>query len=345
MLALIYYPQKGLGLTEMPLPSIPPKGLVIKVMAAAICGSDARILKGEKEATPGIVLGHEVAGIVDATDSNLKGFSLGDPVVLFPSIFCGKCLYCQRGLTNLCTAKRSIGYRFNGGFAQYIAVPSPLVEEGGVVSLKGQAPWTNRALIEPLSCVLHSIERVALDKEGEYLIVGAGPMGLMHLLVLLKRGALRIFVWERNPKRRSLAKDLGEDRVEVLDPKEKGLLAYLGEERVDGAFLCARAENLIGEALRVLRKGGTLNLFAGYPQGTTVKEDPNLFHYGERCLTGTHSTTLSLFRQAALMVEEGKINLDPLVTHTFPLSEWRRAFQTYTSGEGLKVAFVPWQNP
>jgi len=167
----------------------------------------------------------------------------------------------------------------------------------------------------------------------------------VHLLVDHEHFLHFLIEWERNPKRRSLAKDLGEDRVEVLDPKEKGLFAYLGEERVDGVFLCARTGGLTGEALRVLRKGRTLNLFAGYSQGTTIEEDPNLFHYGERCLTGTYSTTLPLFRQAALMVEEGKINLAPLVTHTFPLSEWRRAFQTYTSGEGLKVAFIPWQNP
>ena len=337
MKALEFHPQEGLHLTERPIPSTPPKGMVIKVMTSAICGSDLRILRGEKEAVPGVILGHEVAGVVE--ESKIQDYKPGQAVVLFPSIFCGRCLYCQRGLTNLCPNKRSIGYRLNGGFAQYMSVPREMVEEGAVVKLQGQAPWASRALIEPLACVLHSIQVVGPGES--FLVLGGGPMGLMHLLALVHQGAQEIFLVELNPKRMKIARELGGERVTVFSPKEKGIRDYLGPERVDGAFFCARAHGLVGEGLETLRKGGILNLFAGYPRGTQLALDPNALHYGEKKLTGTHSTTLPLFRKAAQMVEEGQLDLSSLVTHTFALENWKEAFHTYACGEGLKVVFTP----
>jgi len=339
MKALEFSPDRGLHLLEKPLPSPHPGGLLIRVTAAAICGSDLRILRGEKEAVPGVVLGHEVTGVVEEAIPPLEGYCSGDAVVIFPSLFCKTCTYCRRGLTNLCKSKKSIGYRLDGGFAQYMAVLPEMVREGAVLKLTDHAPWTSRALIEPLGCVLHSIEMVGQGEE--FFILGGGPMGLMHLLVLLKRGAKAVFLGERNHKRSSIAQELGGERVVVFDPQEKGLKEFLGEERVDGVFFCARAIELVEEGLAILRKGGTMNLFAGYPQGTRTHLDPNLLHYGERRLTGSHSTTLPLFERAAEMVERGEIDLSPLVTHTFPLEEWDRAFHTYASGEGLKVVFTP----
>ncbi len=340
MKALEFYPGEGLRLVDRPMPAPPPGGLVIKVMAAAICGSDLRILRGEKEATPGVILGHEVAGLVEK--SHHQEYRAGQAVAIFPSLFCGHCLYCRRGLTNLCRDKRSIGYRLDGGFAQYMAVPGEMVEEGAVVKLQGRAPWTSRALIEPLACVLHSTQRVG---EGEsFLILGGGPMGLMHLLVLMNRGARELFLAEVDPKRLKMARELGGDKVVVFSPQEKPLRRYLGRERVDGVFFCARAHHLVDEGLEVLRKGGTLNLFAGYPGGTRATLDPNALHYGERELTGTHSTTLPLFVEGARMVEEGRIDLKPLATHSYPLEKWREAFHTYESREGLKVVFTPHPN-
>ncbi len=337
MKALEFHPQKGLELVDRPKPPLPSGGLVIKVMAAAVCGSDLRILRGEKEATPGVILGHEVAGVVN--ESNTSEYRPGEAVVLFPSLFCGRCLYCQRGLTNLCMSKRSLGYRLDGGFAQYMAVPGEMVKEGAVVKLTGKTPWTSRALIEPLACVLHSVN--AVGPGNHFFILGGGPMGLMHLLVLLARGAMEIFLAELNPQRREIARRLGGERVVVLDPRERGLEEALGKERVDGVFFCARAHHLVEESLAVLRKGGTMNLFAGYPPGVKTNLDPNLLHYGERSLTGTHSTTLPIFREAALMVEKGQLDLSPLATHTFPLEKWQEAFHIYASGEGLKVVFTP----
>ncbi len=300
MKALQFSPDRGLVLRERPIPPLQPGGLLVRVMAAAICGSDLRILRREKEAAPGVILGHEVAGVVEEVSPSAAGYSPGEAVAIFPSIFCKTCLYCRRGLTNLCKNKRSIGYLLDGGFAQYMAVPPEMVEEGAVLKLTGQAPWTSRALIEPLACVLHSI--VVVGPGEEFFILGGGPMGLMHLLVLLKRGAKTVFLGERNPQRGSMAQKLGGNKVLVFNPLEKGLKDFLGEERVDGVFFCARAMELMEEGLAILRKGGTMNLFAGYPRDTRVRLNPNLLHYGERCLTGSHSTTLSLFERAAAVV-------------------------------------------
>ena len=337
MKALVFVPGKGLHLRETPFPTVSQGGLLIKVMATAICGSDLRILRGEKRALPGVVLGHEVAGVVE--ESSAQGYQKGEAVALFPSLFCRHCLYCTRGLTNLCINKRSIGYAVDGGFAQYMAVAPEMVEEGAVVKLHGGVHWPSRALIEPLACVLHSV--ATAGRGGAFFILGGGPMGLMHLLVLLKEGAGEIFLAERNPHRAEMARRLGDGKVVVFNPQESGLKAYLGEERVDGAFFCARAPELVEEGLAILRKGGTLNLFAGYPGEARISLEPNLLHYGERVLTGTHSTTLSFFKEAALMVEEREIDLSSLVTHTFPLEAWDRAFHTYATGEGLKVVFTP----
>jgi len=341
MKALQYSKSTGLQLKEVSKPILGPSEVLIKVKAAAICGSDLRILKGEKRASDRVILGHEVVGVIEEVGSEIEDYLPGECVVVFPSIFCGKCTYCKNGLTNICEVKVSIGYQIDGGFAQYLKIPKELVRKGALVKLSRDIESPAYALVEPFACVIRSCEEVGAQAQGRYLIIGAGPMGLMHMVYLKYLGAEKIFIAEKNPSREKMASRFINDTVVLFNPERDGIFTFLKEESVDGAFLCACAPSLVNEILQVLKKGKALNLFAGCQVKDVALFTLNLIHYGERKLIGTHSTNISYFKKAAKLIESRQIDLSPLITHEFPLEGWKEAFEVYSRAEALKVIFRP----
>src|SRR5207247_5086677 len=184
---------------------------VIKVEACGLCGTDIHVLRGEFAPTRyPIVPGHEFSGEVVAIGGDVRNVKVGDFVAVDPSLFCGRCRQCRAGRFNLCENWNAIGVgSANGASAEFVAVPS-----ANAFRLPAEIPRDWGALVEPLSCAVHGLEMVDARVGGEWLIYGAGTMGLMlGQLVRHSAGPSRIDVVERNPARHELAKRLAADSV------------------------------------------------------------------------------------------------------------------------------------
>jgi L-iditol 2-dehydrogenase len=332
-----------LSLVEEPVPQIKSGEVLINVKAAAICGSDQKILQGKKKAAPNTVLGHEVAGVVEALGEGVTDLSEGDRVAVFPSITCGECIYCRAGRTNICQSKRTIGYALDGGFAQYLLIPQQMVEQGCLVALPPKLSFDEGALMEPLSCCISSLEHTGLDEKSHLLIVGGGPMGQLHVITAKALGAERVFLTEPDEGRRQVALELGADRV--INPEKEAVegtvLRETGGHGADICILCVGNALALKSTLKSVRKRGAISLFASFSPNTQGALDLNIIHYEELILTGTHSTTVKQFRDTVALVQEYGIDLRKVITHRFPLEQIHVAFDVYTKHEGLKVVVKP----
>lgn len=334
---------QSLTLTEEPIPQIKPGEVLIKVKATALCGSDEKIVEGKKQALPNTVLGHETAGVVEALGEGTSGVSKGDRITVFPSITCGKCIYCRSGKSNICKNKRTIGYALDGGFAEYLVTPAEMVKLGCLVKLPPQLSFEEGALIEPLSCCISSLIHTRMNKESHLLIIGGGPMGQLHILTAKALGVKRVLLSEPSKRRREIALMLGVDRA--LNPQEGTIEAIVLEETqgngADICILCMGDASVLASAVKAVRKRGVISLFASFAPHTQSAIDLNSIHYGELNLTGTHSTTLKQFKETVGLINQYDIDLKKVITHRFPLEKISDAFEVYRKQEGLKIILEP----
>jgi L-iditol 2-dehydrogenase len=331
-----------IDLVEEDVPSLRSGEILVKVRASAICGSDLRILRGKKKATSGVTLGHEISGEVVEMAEKGAGIAIGDRVTIYPCMVCGHCYYCVHGYSNLCVAKKTLGYAMDGGFSEYIRIPATLVERGAVVPLPLPLSYDEGALIEPFSCCLSSLRISQIAKGSRVLIIGSGSMGLMHVLALKGLHGAGIIISDPIVGRRELALRLGAEIA--IDPQRGDLkevvLDYTEGVGVDACIVTVGIPRIIEPCLGIIRKRGILNLFAG-GAGPRIGIDPDLVHYGELIITGTHSTTLSQFRETVGVLESNSIPLAELITHRFSLDEIQLAFDVYAKNEGIKVIIHP----
>lgn len=322
-------------------PAAKPGDLTIRMRAATICGTDIRIFRGRK--TIGVrypsILGHEFSGEIVDTGGR-SGFSVGDRVGLCPAIPCGQCHRCKRGAENLCEAGMNFGYELDGGFAEFIRIPSKAIDSGNVRKLPEHMTYAEAALIEPLSCVLNGQERVGVGFGDVVVILGAGPIGLLHVLLAKLRGAMKVIVSDPNEPRRAAAMRYGADVA--VDPNAQDLIAQIRAETdgrgADVAIGAIGVPALARQATELVAHGGRISLFAGYTKGATAEMDVNAIHYNEITVTGAFGLTRRHFDDAFDMVANGRLNVAPLITHRFALDETLHAFDVAESGLAIKVA-------
>jgi len=343
MLANVYHAPRDLRLEKIPVPEAGPGDLLVRVGAAAVCASDVRVFKGEKKAKAGTILGHEFAGEVAEKGRDVEEFTVGDRVTVYPVIFCGSCFYCQMGQPNICVKRKTLGYDYNGAFAEYILIPNQLVKMGNVVKIPDKVSSEEAALTEPLGCSINGIRVLNLQPGENLLIVGSGPMGLMLLAVARSSGASTVMVSEISEERRNFAKKMGADVV--VNPKEEDVVKRALEETeglgVDAAVVSVGMPSAAKDALQAVRKGGRVNFFAGFPIGSEMSLDPNLIHYRMLHVTASQNAPLSIFKTALLMMSKGKVDLKPLITSRFPLKDVKLAIEKRTLQEGLKTEIIP----
>jgi L-iditol 2-dehydrogenase len=262
-------------------------------------------------------------------------------VALCPIIACGRCYYCVRGLPNRCLKRITLGYEENGGLSQYLLVPSAIVSLGHVLAVPEGLSSEAATLTEPLACVLNSLETCRLAPGGSLLLLGAGPMGLLHLLLARTLGVATILVSEVNEERLQQAQRLGADLA--LNPERDNLgeavLAATNGLGVDAVVVTTGVASLVEPALAAVRRQGTVSLFGGFPPDSTVSLDPNLVHYSEVALTGSQNATPDQYRRAlqllTVMPRAAEIN-----THRFPLEEGAKAYESRVGMDGLKSLVV-----
>jgi L-iditol 2-dehydrogenase len=345
MLGAVLSGPNDLKLQELPTPSPGPGEVLVKVGANTICGTDGRILRGEKTSgvRPPVVLGHEAAGHVAEVGPGVTGYEGGAPVALMPGIPCRRCWQCTHDLENVCVNKRILGYAVNGGLAEYLLVPAESVDAGCVFVAGSDLPSEQLALAEPLGCIINGQRLTPVEVGDTVLIMGAGPIGLLHLQLSLLAGARAVIVSQRSAGRRAHAERLG--ATVTVDPTSEDLAAVAHEVSrgigIDVAIICIGVPELVNEALRLVRTGGRVNVFAGLKGAGWAQVEANLIHYKQIVLTGSSDLRRSDYRTALELIESGTIDTASMVTHRFPLSAVDEALDAVTSGDAIKVAVMP----
>lgn len=347
MQAAVYHGPSDIRVEEVPYPELGPGDLIIKVLNANICGTDLRILHGGHRKYPeGTVRipGHEVVGEIVAVGEDLEKYEVGDRVFVAPNMGEGDSRETISGNNNLDPNYKAIGINLDGAFAEYMRVPEQAVRQGNVMPISEEEDPAVAALIEPFACVLRGQNAVNVKSGDVVVVMGAGPIGVLHLLLAKARGAAGVLVSEPVENRREKAKELGADQV--VDPIHEDLGAAVqeisGGRGADVIIVAAPSKPAQESALEIAATGGRINFFGGLPKDDpTIQFDSNLVHYKELIVTGTTACSTYDCLRATELVNAGVLDLTPLVTSRFPLSQVEEAFKAAEDGTNLRVSLEP----
>ncbi|RLC39570.1 MAG: Zn-dependent alcohol dehydrogenase [Candidatus Nealsonbacteria bacterium] len=332
---------------EVLTPEINENEILIKVKACNICGTDIKILKyGYHKIKEGEhrILGHEITGEVIKKGKNLSVFNLGDRVAVAPNIGCGHCYLCAAGYNNLCNDYEAFGVSVDGGFAEYMKVTNKSIIGGNIIKIPENLSFLEASITEPFSCVYNAYESLKTCPSDNVLIIGAGAMGLLHLILSKIAGAKKVIVSDISDDRLKLAKKYGADVT--LNPSKVNLkdeiFIYTGGKGADVIVTACSVPSIQEKALDLAAKLGRINFFGGLPEGKdSIMFKSNIVHYRQLKITGTTGSTISQFIKSMEILENKKFDIRGLITHTFSLEEIEDAFGKAISGEGSKISIVP----
>jgi L-iditol 2-dehydrogenase len=347
MLAAVYHGPNDLRVEDVPVPAIGKDEILVKVISASICGTDLRIFHGNHRLyPPGTVRipGHEVVGTIAEIGADVENYSIGQRVFCAPNTGCGHCLQCITGNNNLCANYDAIGVTSDGGFAEYVRIPANSVRQGNVIPIGDAIDSAVAALMEPFACVLRGQNALRMNPGEIVLVVGAGPIGVMHVKLARARGAGRIIVSEPSPERAIQVNRMGANRV--VDPLSEDLKTILIEETnghgADVIIVAAPIHAAQEEALDLAAISGRINYFGGLPKDRpTISFNSNLVHYKELVVTATTACSTADCWQAAQIVTSGLVDLADIVSQRFSLDEALKAFAAAEDGKSLKIVLEP----
>lgn len=336
---------QSIELREAPPPKPSRGGLIVKVKACAICGTDIKMYKyGYSAAKFPLIPGHELAGTIAQVGENTRGYQEGDRVAVAPNIPCGKCFCCQRGMQTSCEKLQTIGIHRDGGFAQYVAIPAQAVEEGCVMPVPEGISFEEAALIDPVSCAINAAELSRVKVGDVVVVIGAGPVGCLNVEVSRAFGAQKIVLVQRSLSRLKEAEFTAAD-VYVSPLKEDIVGRVMEETKARGAdvvIVACGSGQAQQEALKMVARRGNVNLFGGLPKDSPfIKFDSNLIHYKEAFVIGTHGGSTRQCKMALDMIASGKIKAKEYVSSRLHLTDFIKAIELAEQRKGLKIFINP----
>ena len=301
----------------------------VQIEAALTCGTDLKVFKRgyhAKMIIPPALFGHEFAGVISALAPDVTGWRAGERVAVANSAPCGQCFFCRNHQENLCDDLLFL----NGAYAKSIVVPARLVQKN-LLRLKPETDFCDAALVEPLACVVQGIEDTRLRRGQRVLVIGAGPIGLMFVTLARHLGC-RVTVAGRGKKRLETAQRLGAELVlNAGGPSGLGDAVPRGPG-FDVVIEAVGKPETWAAAVRLVRKGGTVNFFGGCPSGTTVSLDTGLIHYSNLTLLASFHHTPRTIRRALEFIEAGVVRSDDFVDGECSLTELPMLFRSMASG-------------
>ena len=312
-------------------PTPAPTQAVVKVEACGICGTDIHVIRGEFAPTRyPIIPGHEFCGEVMAIGRDVRNLKVGDFVAVDPSLFDGTCKQCRAGRFNLCENWNAIGVgSANGACAEFVAVPA-----ANAFRLPSDMPRHWGALVEPLSCAVHGLDQVGLRAAGDYLIYGAGTMGLLLAQLAKDSGATSVEIIDTNAARHPLAKRLAADRVAT---------SAQDLDRPEGWDVVIDATGVvpaIEDGLKRVSRGGTFLMFGVANTDAIAKFSPFRVYNDEIRIIGSMAV-LHSFERALALLAKGVVDCEAMITNRFSLDQYTTAIDTFLAGSGLKVQVAP----
>lgn len=326
--------------TEIPTPEPEPGQVRIKIKRAGICQTDnIYIEEGGFALKPPVVLGHEVSGLIDAIGEGVEGFALGDRVVTQTTYHvCGKCRFCRRGELNHCPERKGIGSAANGGFAEYV-----VIRAASVMPLPDDVTFDQGACVEPLSCGVHALtERTVVNVGSVVVVFGPGPIGMFAAQVAKAQGGYVILCGTTADRTRlDLALDMGIHRVVDVGTEDVNQIVKEATEGygADVVVEATGARSAVASSMEVVSRRGVF-----VPMGIFNNDISIDFHNikkKELTVQGSHAQIPTSWEKALKLIQNGQVEVDAMISHVFPLSEWEEALKTVRERRGFKVLFDP----
>jgi L-iditol 2-dehydrogenase len=342
MMAAVLYGKEHLEVHSVAVPSIGRGDLLVRVRAALTCGTDVKVFRRGYHArmiVPPALFGHELAGDVVAVGSDVERFKPGHRIVAANSAPCLECYYCKRGSENLC---EDLLFN-NGAYAEYIRIPDRIVERN-THQIPDHVTYQDAALVEPLACVMRGLEETHLRRGDDVAVIGLGPIGLMFVRLAKVFGA-RVIAIGRRKTQLDRAAYMGADDVVLSHSSEQTVAdvrRITGNRGVDIAIEAVGLPVAWQTAVRLLRKGGTVNFFGGCPNDSHISLDTSLLHYSELSCKASFHHTPAHIRKALESVSRGDITARDFVNREEPLTNLLEVMRHLMSHNGhLKTAIIP----
>jgi L-iditol 2-dehydrogenase len=350
MRAVVYRGINDMRVETVPVPRIGPGELLVKIATCGICGTDLKKIHFGSHSAPRI-FGHEMAGTITAVGPGVSGFGVGQRVMVFHHVPCGECYYCRKGTPAQCPLYKKTGVTAGfepsgGGFAEYIRVMDFVVSNGGVVRIPDGVPFEQAAFVEPVNTVLKGVKLLDLKPDDTVLVIGQGPIGLMHA-VLASRVVGKVLTSDLYPGRHAIAAQYGlsypihAGTENVVDR----VLAETEGRGADAVVLAVGGTALIRTAMDAARPGGKVMLFAQTQHGEATI-DPAAVCVDEKTLLGSYSSSFGILDQVTELVFGGYrngFNLTRLISHRFPIEEAVAAIEvaSHPKADSMKVMIEP----
>ncbi|MBO3746785.1 zinc-dependent dehydrogenase [Streptosporangiaceae bacterium NEAU-GS5] len=326
-------------LEEAPEPSPGPGEVKIRVRNCSTCGTDVKIFRyGHHHIRPPRVMGHEIAGEIVSVGDDVHGWTSGDRVQVIAAIPCGQCSECRRGRMTVCPNQESMGYHYDGGFAEFMIVPAKVLAVGGLNRIPSGVSFAEASVAEPLACVLNGQELARVGDGDDVVVMGAGPIGCLHVRLARSRGAGRVFLADVNPDRLHMAADLVKPDAALDGDIEQAVLALTEGRGADVIITAAAAGAAQESAVRMAARQGRISFFGGLPKDDPIIAlDSNLVHYRELTIVGANGSSPAHNARALDLIASGAVPVADLITHRLPLDGVLDAFDLVASGTAIKV--------
>jgi L-iditol 2-dehydrogenase len=327
-------------------PAAPAGGLLLRVDACGLCGSDLRTLRsGHRHVTFPWIIGHEVAGTIVALAAGYEGtWRTGDRLAVGPLAYCGSCDFCLSGVYELCEGQREIGQAWPGGLAEYLAVPRECLRLGNIRAIPaGMEAW-RAAVVEPVSSCVNAQEQADVHLGDTVVVIGAGPIGCIHTALARARGAFKVWIIDIDAGRLELARPFGADALvdsSRLDPVA-AVRDLTGGKGASVVIAATPAPAASVQAVAMARKGGRVLQFGGLPRDDCKPGiDMNLVHYNGLHIIGTTTFAPRHNARALELIQTGKVDAGLLVTQRLPLEDFVAGASLAMAGKALKMVFLP----
>lgn len=342
MTAAVLYGKQDVRIEQIPIPRVGAGEVLVRIKAALTCGTDLKVYRQGFHArmiAPPAVFGHELAGVVEEIGDGVDSFTPGMRVVAANSGPCNHCFFCERHLANLCEDLLFL----NGAYAEFIKIPARIVRQNLLI-MPENLSFQQAALVEPLACVLRAVEETGISEGDTVAVIGMGPIGLMFVHLLKRLGTTVIAVGKRSSQLKS-AGDMGADYV--LDSTHSNVIDQVrkitpGGRGADVVIEAVGSTATWQQAMGIVRRGGTINLFGGCPPGTQIPLDTTLIHYSEITIKASFHHTPRHIREALETIHRGELQVERWITGEERLPMLRNVLERLLNRNGdIKIAIIP----
>jgi len=341
-----FYALGDIRVEDAPTPTAGPGDVVIRVHNCSTCGTDVKISKfGHQNIVPPRVMGHEVAGEVVELGDGVEGWAVGDPVQVIAAIPCGKCAECLRGSMTVCPNQESIGYDYDGGFAEYMRVPAKVLAVDGLNRIPDGLSFAEASVAEPFACAINAQELARVGAGDDVVVIGSGPIGCLHVRLARARGAARVTMIELNRSRLEQAAAIVKPDHVVCSAETDAvddIIKFTDGRGVDVIITAAASGAAQEQAVQMAARQGRISFFGGLPKDNPVISlDSNLVHYRELMIIGANGSSPAHNKKALSLIADGSVPVADLITHRLPLTDVLKAIEIVSKGEAIKVTVEP----